>query len=83
MEISEAESFAVLKAVSDASGRDRDWVDVAAMISSNLSSEKIGLWRHKAMLGGHLEYYANKMNVARITDAGRAALFAYEEGARA
>jgi hypothetical protein len=82
MEISEADNFTVLKVVSDASGRQSDWVNVAAMISSSIAPEKIGLWRHKAMLGGYLEYYENKMNVARITDAGRAALSAYEEGAR-
>lgn len=82
MEISDAENFAVLKVVAEASGRDRDWVDVAAMISRAISTEKIGLWRHRAMLGGYLEYYTGKMNIARITEAGVTALAVHEAGAQ-
>lgn len=82
MEISAAENYAVLKKVAEASGKDRQWVNVAAMIASAISPEKIGLWRHRALLGGYLEYYQNKMNVARITEAGVTALAAHEAGVR-
>ena len=77
MEISEAENFGVLKVIAAASGHDRNWVDVTAIISSVVRAELIGIWRHRAKLCGYLEYYGGKMNVARITETGQQALLDY------